>query len=64
MFLDLWAHDEYIRVGIHTTDARAYGAVRGVPGFEVISGAKAWFTGYIRDSRGSAAIDLLIRGVW
>ena len=60
--LELYAHDEYIRVGIRTTDPRVYESVRGIPGFEIIKPAKKWFTGYIRDERGVAAIDLLIGG--
>lgn len=60
--LELYAHDEYIRVGILSTDRRVYDSVRGIPGFEVIKPAKSWFTGYIREERGTAAIDRLISG--
>lgn len=60
--LELYAHDEYIRVGILSTDRRVYESVRGIPGFEVIKRAKSWFTGYIREERGIAAIDRLISG--
>ena len=60
--LELYAHDEYIRVGIRSTDSSVYESVRGVPGFEVIKPAKKWFTGYIREERGIAAIDRLITG--
>jgi hypothetical protein len=60
--LELYAHDEYIRVGIRSKDRRVYESVRGIPGFEVIKPAKNWFTGYVRDERGIAAIERLISG--
>ena len=60
--LELYAHDEYIRVGILSTDRRVYESVRGIRGFEVIKPAKNWITGYIREERGTAAINRLISG--
>ena len=60
--LELYAHDQYIRVGILSTDARLCESVRGVFGFEVIKAAKKWYTGYVRDERGIVAIDRLLGG--
>lgn len=62
--IELYAHEDYIRVGILSTDRRVYDSVRGIPGFEVIKPAKKWFTGYIREERGIAAIERLISGAF
>lgn len=59
--LDLYAHEDYIRIGIHTEDPSVVAAIRNAPGFELVKAAKKWFTGYIRDERGLAVVDMLLR---
>ncbi len=60
--LELYAHVEYIRVGILSTDPHVSESVRTVPGFEIIKPARKWYTGYVRDERGIVAIDRLLAG--
>ncbi len=59
--LELYAHDDYIRVGIRSTDPRVFESLKGIPGFDVVRAAKAWFTGYIRNPEGTVAIDRIVR---
>jgi hypothetical protein len=64
VFLDLYAHNDYIRVGIHSTDTRVLAATRDIAGFAVVRAAQNWFTGYIRRPDGTAAVDRLLRGFY
>lgn len=59
--LDLWAHADYIRVGIHTTDPGKVNDLNGIGGFSVGSHAEKWFTGKIHSRGGTAAIDRLLK---